>query len=251
MRRRLRAARVPDEGGSSPARIFSSVDLPEPFGPDEADVVALEDAERQALEERRRAEGLGELLAGDEQLSQRADPARSAKPWDDPLTVNGGFEYHETARARRERRECPRLARGAAPPLERGRVARPDRRGRGERRRGARRGGGCAADRPAPRVAAAAVGGAGRSARLRRPLPRRAAAGGRQAARPAQPAERRLPGAHAAPPRAPAAPGGRADAPARARHLGPAALRADARGAPRRWPPRGAPGASRRRTARS
>ena len=37
---------------------------------DEADVVVLEDAERQALEERRRAEGLGELLTGNEQLSQ-------------------------------------------------------------------------------------------------------------------------------------------------------------------------------------
>src|SRR5512134_283269 len=33
MRSRLRAARVPDEGGSRPARILSSVDLPEPFGP--------------------------------------------------------------------------------------------------------------------------------------------------------------------------------------------------------------------------
>ena len=33
MRSRLRAARVPDDGGSRPARIFSSVDLPEPLGP--------------------------------------------------------------------------------------------------------------------------------------------------------------------------------------------------------------------------
>ena len=42
----------------------------------EADVVVLEDAEREALEERRRAEGLAELLAGDEQLSQRGSARR-------------------------------------------------------------------------------------------------------------------------------------------------------------------------------
>ena len=42
----------------------------------EADVVVLEDAERQALEERRCAEGLGELLTGDEQLSQRGRARR-------------------------------------------------------------------------------------------------------------------------------------------------------------------------------
>ena len=45
----------------------------------EADVVALEDAERQALEERRRAEGLRDLLAGDEQLSH-GSPRRPPGP---------------------------------------------------------------------------------------------------------------------------------------------------------------------------
>jgi len=47
-----------------------------PVRPHEAHVVALEDAEREALEERRRAEGLGDLLAGDEELSH----ARARRP---------------------------------------------------------------------------------------------------------------------------------------------------------------------------
>ena len=44
------------------------MDLPDPFGPDEADVVALEDAEGQPLEQRRGAERLGQVLAGQEEL---------------------------------------------------------------------------------------------------------------------------------------------------------------------------------------
>jgi hypothetical protein len=71
MRRRLRAARVPEEGGSRPARIFSSVDLPEPFGPTRPTWSSSKTPSDKALEERRRAEGLGELLTGNEQLSQR------------------------------------------------------------------------------------------------------------------------------------------------------------------------------------
>jgi hypothetical protein len=40
-----------------PAAIFSKVDLPEPLRPDQRDLVALRDAQRRAIEERRSAEG--------------------------------------------------------------------------------------------------------------------------------------------------------------------------------------------------
>jgi 23S rRNA pseudouridine1911/1915/1917 synthase len=60
-------------------------------------VVALEEAQRQALEERGRPEGLAELLAGDEQLRQSCRiRCGRAGPWDHPLTVNSGYEYRET-----------------------------------------------------------------------------------------------------------------------------------------------------------
>ncbi len=127
----------------------------------------------------------------------------------------------------------PRLAVAAVPSLDRGHLAGADRRGRGPSRRRGRAGDGRAATRAGARLEAAAVGGARRPARLRDPPPGRAPPRRRQAAGPALGPERGLPGAHAPLPGAPPPPRGRAHAPARPGHLGPRAVRADGRRAPR------------------
>ena len=68
-------ARARCRAAPGPARIFRSVDLPEPFGPDEPDAVALEDAEGEPLEEGRAPNALPRSW----QLSERAQPS-GARP---------------------------------------------------------------------------------------------------------------------------------------------------------------------------
>ncbi len=89
------------------------------------------------------------------------------------VPVNGGFEYRERLGREAERLDRARVAGPEAPPFRRARLARPDRRGRGEPRRGDRGGRRGAAGRPVPRLETPALGGAGGPARLRDPVPRR------------------------------------------------------------------------------
>jgi hypothetical protein len=58
---------VPASGVSRPASTRSSVDLPLPFGPDDADAIAVVYAERELGEERRRPERLGDRLTTEQQ----------------------------------------------------------------------------------------------------------------------------------------------------------------------------------------
>ena len=77
MRSRLRGARTPDEGGSSAGQDLQERGLARAVRTHEADVVAVEDAEGEAFEERRRAEGLGELLAGKKEVAHACTPGAS------------------------------------------------------------------------------------------------------------------------------------------------------------------------------
>ena len=62
----LRTATSPLSGFTRPARISSSVDLPEPFGPISSNAVALGNRERDILEQRRRAISFRKPLCADQ-----------------------------------------------------------------------------------------------------------------------------------------------------------------------------------------
>ena len=208
-RRLRRSVRSPSSACSSPARILSRVDLPDPLGADQAGPLAVVERDRDAGEQVAGAVGLGEVVAAEQHCPERSGKAAKAKG----QAGTGANRTHAKGVGRSPaqpvqqgpaspgpdrgpspaRRPRPSAARRSAPAGRRrsgpgGPVRRPGRRrSPGDRGRVHSRRSGGQPPRPAwrrsqPACGPARTGSAGRSGRSRRACgvwPRRAALGSR------------------------------------------------------------------------